>query len=103
MESLQKTSIMPNFNSEWDKVYSAEQAMSTYESLFCNRCFTYDCNLHRKLMSRGIIEKLLMPFFVSIGVNTDTIKMKYRPQVAELDYKAPCGDDCFLNIVGCLQ
>ena len=45
----------PNVDSALDKSLSARRAIYSYRTLFCRRCFRYDCYLHRMLLPASLV------------------------------------------------
>lgn len=49
-EALNVSTLMPNIdgNEEEDHnaVHSREEALNSFQELFCPQCFIYDCNSH---------------------------------------------------------
>lgn len=41
------SSVLPNLNDDTAIVVSADRALNSYVSLFCRRCYVYNCLLHR--------------------------------------------------------
>ncbi|KAJ3601020.1 hypothetical protein NHX12_031993 [Muraenolepis orangiensis] len=65
----------PNIDGPFAKSVQREQSLHSFHTLFCRRCFKYDCYLH--------------PFHASPSV----YKRKSKERRVEAD---PCGADCFL-------
>ncbi|XP_049601383.1 histone-lysine N-methyltransferase EZH1 isoform X2 [Syngnathus scovelli] len=68
----------PNLDGPFAKSVQREQSLHSFHTLFCRRCFKYDCFLHRK-----------MAFHATPSV----YKRKSKEIRMETD---PCGADCFL-------
>ncbi|XP_074835124.1 histone-lysine N-methyltransferase EZH1 isoform X1 [Carettochelys insculpta] len=69
----------PNIDGPYAKSVQREQSLHSFHTLFCRRCFKYDCFLH--------------PFHATPNV----YKRKNREIKIEPD---PCGTDCFLWLEG---
>nr|XP_060637264.1 histone-lysine N-methyltransferase EZH1 isoform X1 [Anolis sagrei ordinatus] len=69
----------PNIDGPFAKSVQREQALHSFHTLFCKRCFKYDCFLH--------------PFHATPNV----YKRKNRETKIEME---PCGPDCFLWLEG---
>ncbi|KAK7940579.1 hypothetical protein WMY93_003905 [Mugilogobius chulae] len=65
----------PNLDGPYAKSVQREQSLHSFHTLFCRRCFKYDCFLH--------------PFHATPNV--------YKRKSKEIRMESePCGDDCFL-------
>lgn len=65
----------PNLDGPFAKSVQREQSLHSFHTLFCRRCFKYDCFLH--------------PFHATANV--------YKRKSKEIRMETePCGDDCFL-------
>lgn len=72
----------PNIDGPNAKSVPREQTLHSFHTLFCRRCFKYDCFLH--------------PYHPTPSMLTR--KMAQKKQEVE-----PCGADCFLHIAGVKQ
>lgn len=73
-EAIYRETI-PNIDGNQATVYTREKALNSFQTLFCRRCFLYDCIAH--------------VFYPPI----------YKPEEEDFSrYNGPCGKDCFINI-----
>ncbi|XP_073182316.1 histone-lysine N-methyltransferase EZH1 isoform X1 [Lepidochelys kempii] len=75
----------PNIDGPCAKSVQREQSLHSFHTLFCRRCFKYDCFLHRGL------------YFSAFHATPNVYKRKNREIKIEPD---PCGTDCFLWLEG---
>lgn len=69
----------PNIDGANARSVPREQTMHSFHTLFCRRCFKYDCFLHPYRPAPSMLSR----------------KMPEKKQESE-----PCGADCYLHIVG---
>ncbi|XP_017492624.1 PREDICTED: histone-lysine N-methyltransferase EZH2-like, partial [Rhagoletis zephyria] len=81
-EALNVSTLMPNIdgNEEEDHnaVHSREEALNSFQELFCPQCFIYDCNSH---------------------VFCEPISKPQSEGWLAQGTSKPCGEDCYLNFV----
>ncbi|ESP00855.1 hypothetical protein LOTGIDRAFT_200654 [Lottia gigantea] len=77
----------PNIDGPGAKSVPREQTMHSFHTLFCRRCFKYDCFLHRK------------SYFIIYAYHP-TPSMLTRKIADRKQENEPCGTDCFLHVAG---
>ncbi|XP_047736080.1 histone-lysine N-methyltransferase E(z) isoform X3 [Hyalella azteca] len=86
MELVDPTAVPPectaNIDSEGALSVPPEQSMHSFHTLFCRRCYKYDCFLHRLASSHP-----------RPGINK-----RKSPELRAL--REPCGAECYLNLPG---
>ena len=89
-----KTSdIKPHFNSETTQELSYESLSDSFRSLFCRRCFVYDCNIHGNLdkPNCNLMAELALLKEKSGGWNEvcyfQPLCLKFKSNIFELEYK----------------
>ncbi|XP_034762699.1 histone-lysine N-methyltransferase EZH2-like isoform X5 [Acipenser ruthenus] len=75
-----------------------EQSLHSFHTLFCRRCFKYDCFLHRKSPEpgRSCRSRLCSPL-LSFHATPNVYKRKIKEIRIETE---PCGLDCFMLLKG---
>ncbi|XP_041121429.1 histone-lysine N-methyltransferase EZH1-like isoform X3 [Polyodon spathula] len=75
-----------------------EQSLHSFHTLFCRRCFKYDCFLHRKSREpgRSCRSRLCSPL-LSFHATPNVYKRKIKEIRIETE---PCGLDCFMLLKG---
>ena len=54
---------VPNIDGDQGQIFPREQAMHSYQSLFCRRCYIYDCNDHGKSETLYLVKFYLLVLF----------------------------------------
>lgn len=90
----------PNIDSSLNKIYSFDKVMHSYSSLFCNRCFTYDCTDHC-MYYPFILKKSEIIFNIFFGFILDPCSEPplQNKNEQKLKKKMPCGNNCYLTMV----
>lgn len=96
----------PNLDGPFAKSVQREQSLHSFHTLFCRRCFKYDCFLHRNGLTdicyywtcmqlpRLQIKFIFCVFFHTAFHATPNV---YKRKNKEIHIETePCGENCFL-------
>ncbi|XP_064202155.1 histone-lysine N-methyltransferase EZH2-like isoform X5 [Anguilla rostrata] len=76
----------PNIDGPNAKSVQREQSLHSFHTLFCRRCFKYDCFLHQRTHTHS----------TAFHATPNTYK---RKNMENLVNRKPCGASCYMNLV----
>ncbi|MEQ2199286.1 Histone-lysine N-methyltransferase ezh2, partial [Xenoophorus captivus] len=86
----------PNIDGPNARSVQREQSLHSFHTLFCRRCFKYDCFLHQKLEILHLAY-INGPVLSAFHATPNTYKRKNLENLVNMK---PCGLDCYMYLDG---